>query len=196
MSYVLLVIGFFLTVWTILHLARSGREGAVAIARSAAIALGATAMFYWVIWIGWGFDPIATLRAANLLQEKDLVPLMRPWPRHIAWDIYDFAMGSGYVSYLLVAFLLIGGWPTLSADARRLVLLSLSQIAVVAAAAFLPGEVARLWLLLYPFLMVSIGYELRRWPVKHRMAVYMVLVLMTAAIAQNMIFLNMGEGRH
>jgi len=192
MSYILLIVGYFLSVQTILFLARDGRAGLVATLRSAVIAVATVGAVYFALWACWGYDPIATYRSIAFLQEKDLIHLGRPWPLHMIWDVYDFALASGWISCVLVACLLTSGLRYLSALARTLTLISLSQIAVVAVASFLPGESARLWMLLLPFLMPAIGFELARWRPVDRLAVYLALLMMTTAIAQNMIFLNMG----
>ncbi len=276
MSYVLLAMGLFLSVYTILYLGRAygkssverlegaserppaktppvaraiaekspenpdrSKGGAITrVANYAAAAIGVMVLLYGALWITTGFNPIETLRSANRLQEKDLIPLQRPFPGHIPWDFEDLALGTGWISIVLVGGLLVRMCPPLQQDpttvselmvvppaswkfekspaaaiagakpdpalslppektppARRLIGLSLLQLIVMGAAAFLPGETARLWLFMFPMLMVPIGFELSQWPVRHRMAVYAALWLVTAAIAQNMIFLNMGEGR-
>jgi len=196
MSYILLVMGLFLAVYTMLY---AGRERLLGLNRAVQFSMVSVATFvglYGLLWLATGFDPIATLRSANALQEKDLIPLMRPFPGHIPWDLYDFALGSGWISFVITALLFWRGWATLDRDGKRLTFLALLQIGTVAATAFLPGETARLWLLLYPMLMVPTGFELSRWPALHRNAAYAALLLTTTAIAQNMTFLNMGEGKH
>jgi hypothetical protein len=66
------------------------------------------------------------------------------------------------------------------------------HIAAVALTALLPGEAARLWMLMLPILMAPVGIELSGWPMRARMVVYVCLWLMVAVIGQNMIFLNLG----
>jgi hypothetical protein len=193
MSYLLLVVGFSMAVYTILYIAREGRSGLLKTLRAAILAIATICACYFFLWVCLGFDPIATFRSITYLQEKDLIHLSRPWPLHIIWDLYDFALGSGWISYVLAGTLMLFGLRTLTSEARSLVLIGLSQIAVVAAASFLPGESARLWMPLLPFLMPATGFELARRPVGHRIAVYTALLVITCAVGQNMIFLNLGE---
>ncbi len=196
MSYILLVMGLFLAVYTILYAGRERLTGIDRIAQYAILAISTCVLLYAILWQATGFNPIATLQAANALQEKDLIPLMRPFPGHIAWDVYDFALGSGWIGFAIAGLLFVGHFTALGLAARRLVWIALLQIAVVAAAALLPGETARLWMLLYPMLMVPIGFELARWPARYRLIVFIALLLLTTVIGQNMIFMNMGEGHH
>jgi hypothetical protein len=69
----------------------------------------------------------------------------------------------------------------------------LAQVLIAVAVAVFPGENARLMLPLMPLLMAPIGIELARWNWPARIAVFVALVLVTAAIWQNMIPLYMGE---
>ena len=142
------------------------------------------------------FDPIATFWSIADIQNKDLLPLIRPFPQHIFWDLIDFGLGSGgWISYLLVIFYLcrVGRKIFDRSPEHRLVLVALIQIGTVAFAALLPGEVARLWMLLIPLLLAPVGFELARWSQRSRWVVYGCLLLMTTAICQNMSFLYMGE---
>jgi hypothetical protein len=45
---------------------------------------------------------------------------------------------------------------------------------------------------LMPLLMMPIGLELSRWPVRARTTTFVLLLLSLAIIAQNMIFLYLG----
>lgn len=197
MSYIFLVLGVFVALYTLLTIADT--RGAV-LAKSIAlsvIAVGTIAAVYWVMWLATGFDAIATFEALSRVQAIDLLPLIRPFPRHIVFDVLDFALGSGWISFLLVGFYLAKNWrPVLrifhQSQAHRLVFLALAQIVVTALAALLPGETARLWMLLLPLLMAVIGFELSHWPVRARVTVYACLWLLLTIVCQNMTFLYMG----
>jgi hypothetical protein len=151
---------------------------------------------YALLWALTGFDPIATFSAIADVQNKELIPLVRPFPEHMFWDVIDFGMGSGgWIGYLLViSYLWRTGRRIFDRGAEhRLVLVGLIQIGTVALAALLPGEVARLWMLLIPLLMAPVGFELARWSTKSRLVVYACLWLMLVTIGQNMSFLYMGD---
>ena len=197
LSYIFLILGVFLTVLSLLHIAERGRRGAWRVLLQSLIAVVTIFLLYLILATLTGFDPIATFRTASALQESDLVHLSRPFPRHVPYDLLDFALGSGWISFLLVGlYLLREGGPVVrvfgqSAE-HRLVFLSLLQILTVACAALLPGESARLWLPMLPLLMAPIGLELSRWPLAPRLTVYLCLWLILVVICQNMTFLYMG----
>jgi hypothetical protein len=197
LSYIFLILGVFLAVASILHIGERGRRGAWRVLVQSTIAITTIFLFYLVLSALTGFDPILTFQTAGRLQETDLVFLARPFPRHMPFDVLDFALGSSWISFLLIAMYLardgrhvvrlFGQLPE-----HRFVFLSLLQILTVAAAALLPGESARLWLPMLPLLMAPIGLELSRWPLWARLTVYVCLWLITVTICQNMAFLYMG----
>ena len=63
----------------------------------------------------------------------------------------------------------------------RLVVLALAQLVLVAATGLLPGETARVWSFMFPLLMMPVGLELARWPMKARIACLTMLALITAS---------------
>ncbi len=194
MSYILLAMGVFLAVYTILYCGRERLAGVQSALKLGIVAILTLVSIYAALWLFTEFDPIGTFLTANRLQEQDLIPLARPFPYYVPWDIADFALGSGWISYLIVSMLLATTLRTLPLPAKRLVGLALLQVAIMAAAALLPGEAARLWMPFYPMLMTAVGFELSRWPGRYRVGVFAALWLITTVIAQNMLFLNMGEG--
>jgi hypothetical protein len=197
LSYIFLILGVFLAAFTILFMYDHGRRAVWRAITYAAVAVVTVVLLYLMLAAATYYDPIETTRVITELQMRDLIPLERPFPRHVLFDVIDFALGSGWISFLLVAFYLAharSGVVRLVAQTReqRLVFLGLLQIAVVALAALLPGETARLWLLLMPLLMAPVGFELARWPVRYRMVVYACLWLVLVVTCQNMTFLYMG----
>lgn len=191
LSYIFLVLGVFLGGLALLRVADRGRRGLAGAARRGAVALTTVATAYALFWWASGFDPIATYRAAARLQVEGQQLLNRPYPLHVVFDILDFALGSGWISYLLVAYFLLGrpDPSPLAPTRRRLVLLGFLQVLVVAVLGLLPGESARLWMLMYPLLMIPIGLELAGWGLWPRLAVYAVVWFLTTAVGQNMAFI-------
>jgi hypothetical protein len=187
-SYIFLVLGVFLGGLAAFRVAERGRLGLASVLRRAVVALATAGSAYLLFWLATGFDPVATYRAAARLQAGGQQLLHRPYPRHVLFDLLDFALGSGWLSYLLVAYLLLGR-PRTAPAPLRLVLLGLLQVLVVAVLGLLPGEAARLWMLMYPLLMLPIGLELARWGCRPRLAVYGLLWFLTTALAQNMGFI-------
>ena len=194
-SYIFLTLGCFIVVWWLLLAVDRGADRFWRAAMNGLIALGTVVAIYAMLWAATGFDPIATYHAIARGQANDLVALARPFPRHMLFDIYDFALGSGWISFLLVVFFLARAGRRIfdRAPAYRLALVALVHVATVALTALLPGETARLWMLMLPLLMAPIGLELAAWPMRARLVVFACLWLATAAICQDMNFLYIGD---
>jgi len=109
----------------------------------------------------------------------------RVWPGTVPFDLTDFAMGTGWISVGLVAFYFLA-----AGDRRKwgIVLLCLVQIVAVAVAGVLQGETARVWIFLYPLLMLPVGLELTKWSRGPVLAILACLWLLMAVLSQNMIF--------
>jgi hypothetical protein len=189
-----LMLGVFLASYTLLHIADHGRRGLIRAVERSIIVTVTIALLYLLLWAATGFDPLRTFTTAAGRSQAHLVSLMRPWPLHSLFDLLDIALGTGWISVPLAASGAAVVWRM--NDWRnpsfRLVYLGLLQVGMAVAVALFPGENARLMLPMMPLLMAPIGIELSQWPSGARLTVYLMLVLITAAICQNMIFLYMG----
>jgi hypothetical protein len=195
LSYIFLIFGLFFVVYWLILLVDRGTAPARRAATRLILAATTCVGLYALLWLFTGFDPIATFRAIHRVQTIDLLPLIRPFPQHILDDLLDLALGTGWISFVLIAALLMSWGRELflgRTPKHRLVQLAMLQILTVAFAALLPGETARLWLPLIPLLMAPIGFELARWPLPQRATAYACLWLVLVAICQNMVFLYMG----
>ncbi|MFH1807668.1 MAG: glycosyltransferase family 39 protein [Pseudomonadota bacterium] len=186
-SYIFLQLGVFLLGWLLVALVRRRlqlREGAIAVL----LALAGLVLFYLPLWSTTGFDPVATFLKAYHVHAKDLLQLRRPaYPGHVPFDVLDFVLGSGWAALPLTV---LWWWPQREETKRLLapVVLCLLQVSIPLLAGRLPGETARLSLYLYPFFMVLVGLELARWPPAARTITLVALWLVTAVLAQNMLF--------
>ena len=189
-SYIFLTLGCFILLYWLLLAADRGVDHWLRAAVNGAIALGTAVVLYALLWAWTGFDPIATFDSIAREQMRDLIPLTRPFPRHILFDVLDFALASGWIGFLLVLFFLArtGRRIVDRTPRNRLALVALLHIGTVALAALLPGETARLWTLMLPLLMAPIGCELAHWPARARMTVFACLFVVTVAVGQNMLF--------
>ena len=192
LSAVFLMLGVFLLVWTLLELA--DRKQVFHVLLRGAIAAGTFVALYVVLYAALGFDPVDTFFTANRRSQAHLVELQRPWPLHTPLDLVDIALGTGWISVPLLIWGAAATWRSFGRGSpqRRVVFVGLLQVAMSVAVAVFPGENARLMLPLLPLLMIPIGVELSRWPATWRFAVFALLVLITAATCQNMVFLYMG----
>lgn len=162
-----------------------------------AIALGTFAAFYFVLWLATGFDPIATLRECarqNAILWDKLIGNIG-YPRHsLPWtfftDLYDFALGSGWISFVLVGFYFFSAIKTGFDFESKVAAVSVSQFLVIAIIGLLQTESARIWIFMYPMLMLPIGLELVRWSPRSRLAVFIAMLVITAAMCQSMEFMT------
>jgi hypothetical protein len=191
------VLPIFLVGFTFLQHRSDPRCGWGRIVRQLAISGAVFAAFYIVLWVVTGFDPIATLRECarqvNILWDK-LINVYH-YPHHsLPWtfftDLYDFALGSGWISFVLVGFYFAStardGWT----PRARIALVSVSQFVVIALVGLLQTESARIWIFMYPMLILPVGLELAKWKPWQRLAVYAALLLLTVAMCQSMQFIG------
>jgi hypothetical protein len=190
-SYSFLVLGVFLALYsTVTLLPRPrGSQLARALAQTA-IALASFLALQAVLVLATGYRPWQTFRTALGNQERLLASIPRPYPQTILFDLTDFALGAGWIAVPLVAYYFYAARKSLLGRTPLLAAAGLAQVAVVAAAALLPGETARVWLFLLPLLMLPIGLELARWTLPARLLVYLCLWCLTTVIAKNMRFVG------
>jgi hypothetical protein len=160
-----------------------------------AIAVGGFALFYVALWRATGFDPIASFLTAGYEEKLALFwyykgghHVHRTMPGMIPWNLYNFAVGSGWISYLLVMFYFVGDcrWRRRSLP---IVMLCLAQILVVGISGLIGPETWRLWIFMMPMLMAPVGLELSRWKFGPRIAVYFLMLVLTTVICQSMQFM-------
>jgi len=154
-------------------------------ARQAAIAAVVVVIAYGLFWLWTGYNPIRTLLTGVALHNQDMPATHRVWPETVPFDLTDFALGTGWISIVLVVFYFLNvrdrrHWP--------MVLLCLLQPVAVALAGVLQAETARVWIFMFPLLMVPVGLELGRWSHKSVLGALACLWLITAVLSQNMIF--------
>ncbi len=97
-SYIFLGLVVFLGVFTILWARDRGISQLRGILTEIAVALLAFAGFYLVLYLAFGFNPIATFQAIDRQQTKILVEMGRPFPYHLPFDLLDFLLGSGWIA--------------------------------------------------------------------------------------------------
>jgi len=191
-SYLPAVLGIFFAGYAVMLL-RERKTNVPAVARLVVVAVICFVGFYAVLWLGTGFNPIATFRAcwANQAQNMRILESLgnvpRNWPATIPGDFKDFALGSGWISYLIAGMFFV---PVTAARRSVLLLgvLCLGQILVVGAGGLIRCETARVWIFMLPLLMLPVGAELGRWRFGWRISVYAALLLLTIATWRSMTF--------
>jgi hypothetical protein len=118
----------------------------------------------------------------------------RPYPYTIPADLQDFLLGSAWISLPLIIFWFLSQRKASEhreePSIRAIVLLGMVQIAIVALSGLLAVESARVWLFLQPLAMIPVGLELLRWNPWQRFCVMAIICILTAVMAQNMIFVQ------
>ncbi len=186
-SQMFLILGIVLGALSALHVARGGMGTLGTVARHALLAVLTVGLSYAALWLLSGYDPIATYRTASRLLAGYSVRAQRPYPIHVVFDVLDFALGSGWVSFALVAFF-VAARARFAASSRQVAFLAIGQIVLTAVLGIVPAETARTWTLMYPLLMIPIGLELARWTSWTRVVAYGGLWFVLVCIAQNMKF--------
>jgi hypothetical protein len=183
-TFNVLVVGLFMAAITLLPPMRMQK-----IVRLGAVALGSAIVLLALSYAVLNYNPIATFHSAWQNQHRLLAqhPGDRPYPATILFDLTDFAMGSGWISVLLVAFFFADR--SQRTQEERIAWLVIGQLLLVAITALLQSETARVWNFMLPLLMIPIGLELSRWPGWARATCLGVLAALTAVICQNMAFI-------
>ena len=129
---------------------------------AAAVVLGAFGFAY----LATGYNHWAALRQSIRIQEG-LAPVWnRPYHYAVFWDLYDYFLAAGFLSWGVIVALLSrrrSGWTTASYRPRAFAAASLLGLLIVDFTGLLRGEAARVWLFLQPLTIVLVGMELSYW---------------------------------
>lgn len=189
-SYGLLVIGAFLMFLTLAFVTEGPRERIWVVISQTSMGLATVVLAYSVLKGMTGFSAVNTFFSALESQKLLAQHLARPYPQTIFFDLTDFAMGTGWISFLLVLFYFHRHKSTSLGNSEvRTGAFCVLQILVVAIAGLIPTETARVWIFLMPLLMFPIGEELSRWSPKASNAVFACLWLLLVLVHQNMVFI-------
>ena len=191
LSYALLVLGAFMALSGLLSGWRGGREGWRRLFAVSAVVLVTVASAYAALWAISGFDPLATFQSAWRNQQHWLATFAIP-PRTrrrfpATCGTFSWARAGSACCSSRSGSLTPGD--TTAPETRWVVYLCLAQPLITAATGLIQAETARVWAFMQPLMAVPVGMELSRWSFGSRFYVYAALWLITAALAQNMIFL-------
>lgn len=191
------VLPIFLAGFALVQRRSDPRCGWPRILKHFAISLAAFAVFYLILWTLTGFDPLATLaecaRQVDILWSK-LIGVIHYRPHSLPWtfftDLYDFALGSAWISFVLAGFYFRSAIREGFTLQAQLALVSVSQFIVIAMIGLLQTETSRIWIFMYPMLMLPIGLELSRWRPAVRIAAYAALLVLAILMCQSMEFMS------
>jgi hypothetical protein len=142
-----------------------------------------------LIWFWSGYNPLRTLLTGIQLHNLDMPATHRLWPTTVVFDLTDMALGTGWVCVILAIYWSLGA--ARNARGTRspgIVIVCWTQLVAVALSGDLRGETARVWIFLFPLLLLPAGLELAAWPRPARLTALACLWLLTALLSQNMVF--------
>jgi hypothetical protein len=196
-TYNILVIGLIMLALAWVSINRPGERKLEIIAKHGTVAIAGALMVQLGLQFTLEFHPLNVFFTA-WANQQDLLKQHageRPWPWTVPFDLTDFALGSGWIGFLLAGYYFVTHRHDPPPDDQppspwMVATLSAGQILAVAITGLLPLETARVWNFLLPLLMVPVGLELRHWPRRQRYMVYGALLLVTAAVCQNLTFIG------
>ncbi|MDH5636926.1 MAG: hypothetical protein OEZ04_00375 [Nitrospinota bacterium] len=191
-AYNLLVMGSFMVMMSAVWIMGAEEKG-VAIRR--VVVAGAVAVLLWLglnlaLHALTGYDPILAFRSAIEAQKRMLGVVHRPYITALPFNITDFALGAGYMAIALFA---IAVWDAIknrrpALDANTMTIICAAQIAIVDLSGLLPGETARVWLFMQPFVIIPAGLALARFPLPWMVIVFTLQWLIMVALRASMVF--------
>lgn len=189
-TYVLLLLGAFLAAYSFLALHLVPGWTIRKLLTQTATAIATLAGIYLLFWLLTGYNPIASYLESHRLLDEALKWVRRPYPETIRWDIHDFFLGAGWVPGILTLMYLARGPRAVGPERFAIACLALLQPVVVAVTGLVPGETARCWQIVLPLLLIPAGDELARWDRAGRLAAYVAMLAVLAAVAGRLSFIS------
>lgn len=151
----ILVIGAFLLFYTVYTLITTKFKTLITVLLNAFLALLIYASLYFLLYLLTGYNLIEVFKSNYIAQHAPNPYWIVPYQFSIFFTLYDYLFGNGYISAVMVFFVLRnmvkkGGF--VSNYYFWLVVMLIAQLLVVSFGYFLPSETARLWLFLQPFI--------------------------------------------
>jgi hypothetical protein len=185
--YHFLVLGFFLGAMSISFLLVSPKEQAGRMVQLTAMAIAAFVIIYFAVFAVTGLNAMDCFRTALANQAEMSAQWNRPYPKTVFFDLTDFALGAAWIPWLLAIFALVNR--EITREHRALGFWGIAQLLIVAIAALLPAETARVWCFLLPLLVFPAAMELSRWPRRMQLATLAMIWLLLCLVGQNMTFM-------
>jgi hypothetical protein len=186
MTYTVLIIGGFLVAYVFLCMGPTRKIERVA--KHGAVAIGCCVLALGVFWLVTGYSVPGAFQAA-LVNQHQLVmsDATRAWPRAVPFDLWDFALGSAWISFPLAGFGLYRAWRAHGWQDRfvRIMTIGLAVPLLTAATGLLPLETARVWCFQLPLLLLPAAYELSFWKPLDRWIAFGCVWIGMTVLAQN-----------
>lgn len=165
---------------------------------SAIVSLATCLVLQLLLKAAVGYDAVHMFRAALSNQQALMAKYgaaQRPYPLSIPWDLYDFALGCGYVAMVIGLWALARSSRKHSADfltrqARWTVWSGAALVTLIAAAGMIPGETARVWNFLYPLVALPAGCFIASAPGRQRLIFLICQFILLCVMVHAMVFIS------
>lgn len=193
-AYNLLAVGAPMALWAVVCLAQKdwARPWAVRTALAAGLALGVAALVHMLVALATGYQPVASFGHAFGTQSRLAAELSRPYWPGVFFDLYDFVLGGGIMTFPLAALFLRHALrdPERRSSAAAWTAVGLLSILIVDASGLLRTETSRVWLFLQPLIVVPAGLELARIPFRERASILAMLWITVCVLKSKLAFIT------
>jgi hypothetical protein len=192
-AFNLLVIGAFLALYAAYRLRLAA--GHVAEWRrlllSTALLCGTYVAIYGALWFATGYDLPHSFAHALSIQKTFMDATLRPWRATVVFDWYDFLLGSGILAAPLLLLFLRRAAAEFAWRREDLVipLIGLATIMIVDVSGLLPGENARVWMFMQPFVIAPAALETQRFDARGRALIFAAQWLVVLTMFCKMTFI-------
>lgn len=156
------------------------------------VAITVFAAFHYALYLATGHNSAIAFTKALQYQNSVHFSPPRLYSFTIFTDMYDFILGSGYLTIPLLALFISKSVNKNILSEKHLTysFLGLISIAAIDLTGLLRCETARVWLFLQPFIVIPAGIELSRLKRRSQFAVLLVLFFILTSIKANMLFVG------
>lgn len=173
--------------------ANDRRRAVTEIAIAAAVSLMALVVLHLAFHALTGYRPIASFRHALDVQAHELGRLHRAYLPSIFVDLYGFfVLGAGAVAAPLIVAGVAESLRRKEGEPRTppYALIGVAAVLIVDLTGLLPGESARVWAFLYPFVLLPMGIAVADLAPRRQLALLAVQWLFLATVKANILFVS------
>jgi hypothetical protein len=193
-AYNLLTVGAPIILFSafFVHQSENRVQAFIKIARCCLGGLGLFLGFQLILYLSTGHNSVLAFLNALDKQANVIHLLPRPYFATIFTDIYDFFLGSGFLTIPLLILFVLNSFDEniLSEHSPGYSYIGLLTIIIIDLTGLLRCETARVWLFLQPLLMVPVGIELSRFNKAFQYVLLLLLFAILVSIKANMWFIS------
>lgn len=152
-------------------------------------AMLAFCLLHIILNITTGYNPILSFRSAVANQNMIGANVGRPYIHTIYFDIYDFFLGSGIITFPLLLLYLKDSIKSKKNYGIVLSYIGLITVLLVNFTGLIRTETARVWLFLQPFVIIPAGLALSKLEKQDICLLFLILWFTLVIIKSNMYFI-------